>query len=353
MTSMAVHTWTDSPEDAIWNHLRFLSHLNNATRLLQGGLGCTVKREIAQETGSRKARQLSACIQQAEEYYNAARRATIATSPLLLFYGMLSLAKALVVANHSTLLLEDINYHGLKRAKGESDDVPLEEINLMTDGGVFEEFMKIATGIALPRNAEVRFKDILATRPSVSEFYSRYYSEQPNCFGLYDSHFGGTGENHVSLSISKYNYGRELTVENILALIPGLAEDFVIEPGLHHGQVYRFYTNTLRAMPAYMGFYHSPIGGRYVIGGLPSRVGGVTEKRYVFPACAEYRLIFLLSDCVRYRQEFWSRIISGEQTGVLGIVDMAIAHTVRHFPNFILDCLFGQTFTYGTPGYLG
>jgi len=123
MSSMAVHTWTDSPRDAVRNQLRFLSHVNNATRLLEGGLGCSVKREIAQDIGSRKARQLSACIQQAEEYYNAAGRATIATSPLLLFYGMLSLAKALVVANHPTLLLENINYHDLKRAKGESDYV--------------------------------------------------------------------------------------------------------------------------------------------------------------------------------------------------------------------------------------
>ena len=353
MSWMPVHTWTDSPGDAVWNHLRFLSHFNNATRLLQGGLGCSVEREIPEGTVSRKARQLSACIQQAEEYYNAASRATIATSPLLLFYGMLSLAKALVVGNHPTLLLEDVNYHGLKRTKGESDDAPLEEIHLTTDGGVFEEFMKIATGTALPRNAEVRFKDILAALPSVAEFYARYYSEQPNCLGLYDSRFGGTGESYLSLSISRYNYGRDLTVEDILAVIPELAHDFVVEPGLHHAQAYKFCTTAFRAMPPYMGVYHSPVGGRYIIGGLPSRLGGVTEKRYVFPACAEYMLIFLLSDCVRYRQEFWSRIISGEQTGVLGIVDMAVAHTVRHFPNFILDRLFGQKFTYGTPAYLG
>ena len=226
MSSMAVHTWTDSPRDAVRNQLRFLSHVNNATRLLEGGLGCSVKREIAQDIGSRKARQLSACIQQAEEYYNAAGRATIATSPLLLFYGMLSLAKALVVANHPTLLLENINYHDLKRAKGESDYVPLEEIHLKTDGGVFEEFMKTATGTALPRHAEVRFKDILATLPDVSEFYVRYYSEQPKCLGLYDYQFGGTGENYLTLSISKYNFGRQLTVEEIYAMIPGLAQDF-------------------------------------------------------------------------------------------------------------------------------
>jgi hypothetical protein len=161
------------------------------------------------------------------------------------------------------------------------------------------------------------------------------------------------GENYLSLSVNTYNYGRELTIEDILNVIPELAKDFVIEPDLHHAQAYKFYTNDFRAMPPYMGVYHSPVGGRYIIGGLPSRVGEVTEKRYVFPACAEYMLIFLLSDCVRYRQEFWSRIISGEQTGVLGIVDMAVAHTVRHFPNFILDSLFGQTFTYGTPAYIG
>jgi len=66
----------------------------------------------------------------------------------------------------------------------------------------------------------------LATLPDVSEFYVRYYSEQPKCLGLYDYQFGGTGENYLTLSISKYNFGRQLTVEEIYAMIPGLAQDF-------------------------------------------------------------------------------------------------------------------------------
>jgi hypothetical protein len=262
---------------------------------------------------------------------------------------MLSLAKALVIANHPTLLLHQINYHGLKRKKDEPDELPVEDIHLKTDDGVFERFVATITGTPFPRHAEIRFRDIISCLPSVAEFYCRYYGERPKCLVLHDRSFGTLGQNYLSLSIRVYAYGKRLTAEDVTTTIPELATNFVCDEEPHN-QAYRFYTNAFREMPSYMGIYQSPVGGLYLIGGLPSTVGDSRDKRYVHPACAEYMFMFLLSDCVRYRQEFWSRLIAGDQTGVLGIIDIAIAHTVRHFPNFILNELFGQTFTYGSSG---
>jgi hypothetical protein len=347
---MAIHTWTDSPKHAIWNHLRFLSHLSNAMALLRGDLGGTVKRSIADhELTQRKARQLSSCIQQAEEFYAAAEHATVNTSPLLLYYGMFSLAKALVVANHPSLLLDSINYHGLKRSKDELDEVPLEDVHLVTDGGAFEEFMKITVGNALPRHAKVKFRDLLSVLPSVSDFFSRYYRQSPRCLPLYDS-FGGGTDQLISVSISSHKADGALTVEQIYEVIPDLEPDFLHE---ETKAAHVFRAKDLRSWPEYMGKYESPLGGRYLIGCLPTELEGRRGQSYVSPPVAEYMLVFLLSDCVRYRQEFWGRVVSGEQTGILGLINLVLSQTIRQFPNLILDQLFGELFTYGSPAYLG
>ena len=109
-----VFTWSENPYSDMWNQLMFLSKKNNAKKLLAGDIRSG--RILIYEQGAeleRKASQVSFGINQASEYYRAAGSASVATSPLLFFYGMLSLAKTLIVANKKDIYFEDMKYHGL------------------------------------------------------------------------------------------------------------------------------------------------------------------------------------------------------------------------------------------------
>ena len=70
----------------------------------------------------KQAKQISYCIKQAEEYYTAAREVSTATKPLLLYYGSVSLAQALVLLtndgtssfDHLRKVNKSERHHGLE-----------------------------------------------------------------------------------------------------------------------------------------------------------------------------------------------------------------------------------------------
>jgi hypothetical protein len=104
-----------------------------------------------------KARQVSYCIVQASEYFKAADAVTIDTSPLLYFYGMLSLSKALIVANEPKTLLDDIKYHGLKADRTASSP-KLEDQTVRTDNGVFARLTSVIQGFKYPKGGAFVFR---------------------------------------------------------------------------------------------------------------------------------------------------------------------------------------------------
>ena len=96
--------WSEDPYRDMWMQLRLLKQEANARSLLLGQIAPS--RPLKFSAGAvvdRKARQLALAMAQADEYFEASSMASLATSPLMLFYGMLSLAKAAVVANDSKL----------------------------------------------------------------------------------------------------------------------------------------------------------------------------------------------------------------------------------------------------------
>ena len=107
-------TWTNQPYESMWNHLRVLQIPKNVEALLTGKMKSERQSFFEScELTSRKSHQIAYAIKQADEYFTAGDSVSIATSPLMYFYGMLALTKALLVANSEETLLEDIKYHGL------------------------------------------------------------------------------------------------------------------------------------------------------------------------------------------------------------------------------------------------
>jgi hypothetical protein len=340
-------TWTDRPYESMWEHLRVLSHENNAHRLLMGLLsqGRTFPAP-SRPSAAAKAQAVAYCITQAYEYYQAAEAVTINTSPLLYFYGMLSLAKALIVANSPDKLLDDIKYHGLTFDKTVGRTPEIDNQVAIVKGGVFDELTYLTSGFRYPHKAAIRLRDVLSISPEIADMYERYYGQPSRLFY------------HASQVISFKNpYRIELSVslndpQEAYNRIPELATDFTVVGRSPAHPYINFRSTNLQNDPDYMAIYRPVVGGQYIVGGLPFIHAGTSGRRYLSPAVSDYIAMFLLGDCVRYQQDLWGSVVEGKNTGILGLITLLIGISKRRFPNMILDKLFGEPCEYGSPGRL-
>ena len=336
-------TLTDRAYETMWRHLHLLSHEMNARRLLQGQLSAGRTACLTPDDLERKARQVAYCIVQASEYYKAADSVTIDTSPLLYFYGMLALSKALIVANEPGTLLDDIKYHGLKAER--SAALPaLEEQRVRTDDGVFARLTNVIQGFRYPKGAAFVLMDVLSISPELSDVYERIFNAPARCLIRY----------HIRLhSINPYSL--EVCVvapdaDYISKRIPELVGDFDLRPNTQGGESawFKWFRSkpSLPQPPRAFWPYNPAEGGEYLVGALPYYVDGNLERRYLYPPLSDYIGMFVLSDCVRYRQDLWRGVVQGRETGVLGLIELFIDVSRRRFPNLILDQLFKEPFEY-------
>ncbi|HEY5175873.1 MAG TPA: hypothetical protein VII95_09960 [Terriglobales bacterium] len=105
---------------------------------------------------------------------------------------------------------------------------------------------------------------------------------------------------------------------------------------------------TLTEAPDYFRVYRPVVGGKYMVCALPYQLNGAANTRYVSPPVADYIAMYILSDSVRYQQELWGTVVQGEETGVMGLVEILIAVSKRRFPNLILNSMYGESFEYGS-----
>jgi hypothetical protein len=111
------------PSREVWKYLRLFSSIDGTVEKLR-----RIHRvpEGQHEANLKKqARQIGYCIRQAEEYFQASERVELATRPLLLYYGCVSLSQALVLIKKDGTFSLDAsrragkhNHHGLDLEKG-------------------------------------------------------------------------------------------------------------------------------------------------------------------------------------------------------------------------------------------
>ncbi len=351
-----IFTWSENPSVDLWNHLMFLSKKDNVTNLLSGAI--RANRAFYYEKGDdldRKANQISLSIGQAFEYFKAAEAVTISTKPLLYFYGMLSLAKALIVANNKELFLESLNYHGLtqipkdentQKYREEPKSWVLEKEYAVVLPGVFNEFAKVVTGFEFPINSTILLKDAFAICPEISKVYEMYYNEPSRTLNMYD---------FEEKSSKPYVFEISFEVENekeIFDRIPEFKTEFTMLPALKHGLARTFKSKELEHPPEYLGIYYPPVGGNYAVKGLRYSLNSTDYCRYVDPIVVDYLTLYILSMCVRYKQELWGESTQGQHSGAVPLIELYISTAKRRFVNEILNQLFGLAFWYGSPTYL-
>ena len=335
----------------MWNHLLLFTSKANVVKLLVGEIKSN--RSLFIERGEKlekKASQIAYAIGQAFEYFKAADTVSISTSPLLFFYGMLSLAKALIIANHPNVLLADISYHGLttrpcnKELENYATNESIWKIEdefLVIRPGVFNWLTHVTMDFEFPESTVFKVRDLLRIDPEIADFYFSLYGEIPQAQYLYDD---SETLNPYHLEICPRTTDKN-TFERVF---PEIISDFDIEPNVRHKQalVYRSKSHVTQ-FPQYIGIYYPLAGGRYIIKGLPYKANDSILLKYQFPELSDYLLMFILSTCVRYKQEFWGKLIHGELDGNIGILNLAISNARLRYPNFILNNLYNERFEYG------
>lgn len=121
-------------EEGVWRYLDLFSQLAY----------------LEKATGSlKRANLINLCLRQGKEYYQTSKEATVLTKPLLLFYGMLNLSKALILLRKPSVTPDNFQYHGLT-TKPKNGSPPATRRSLMplwcrVSGGVFPQLLRCGT----------------------------------------------------------------------------------------------------------------------------------------------------------------------------------------------------------------
>ena len=167
---------TENATNEVWKNLKYLSH----TPLIEKSIKNSNPK--ASSANIRKqAQQISYCIRQSEEYFIAAKNVSLTTKPLLLYYGVVSLANALILlkkdGTHSIDYLrrkKKHRHHGLE-LKGDLTSISkldsLSEILSEIECSCFFKVEKLDKTKRIPWGQFSLFYDCL--KPSVYRFESK------------------------------------------------------------------------------------------------------------------------------------------------------------------------------------
>jgi len=352
-----MHTWSENPKKDIFQHLEMLSYPKNCEKLLCGKIKS--KRKInSKKTSSikkKQAKEIAFCIKQGIEFFKNAENADISISPLLLYYGMLSFSKALIIANsQNELYLDNIKYHGLttrpRNEKQEKQKSKKTNWNLLNEyaninNGVFLELAKLFD-ITFDKQDSIKFKDTISSVPELKSLIDKLEIFDSNSINCYSE----LKEENCKTSFGIYTIDSN-KLEN---KIPKLCKKFV-KSSMHGSTTFTQYisnNNFSSSNFKYFYNYNAVVGGRYFV--FPITVYNDKKKKNVLlpQILIDYINFFILSEQVRYHQDNWNVILSGKNDAIVSIIKIYVECVKRRFPNFIINYLFSESFSYGSPAYL-
>lgn len=346
------HTWTEEPQREIWRNIRYLASAKNVHRLLSRQIASGRAVEFDDDAGTwDRSLQIAACVEQANEYQLAAGAVSYATSPLLLFYSMHSLAKACVLANVRDVSIESVRYHGLatsppdaaadsRRGAPEGGDGAkrwcVEDERGIVNQGLFPQLCTACGVNAPPQGTSISFADVVNNIPDLAELCARHYGGQVRCFRLYDGP-AISADNHFALHFSK---GED--IEALLRVFPEFKEGYVSDVKHDHAPGFRS-AAAVGGIPEYVRVESGALAGQYLVRGL--ECGLSSANMLVF--CG----LFILSNVVRYKPNVWMEAMDGRHSGSGAVVEAFCSLASRRLPNALLEAIWGERFTYGAPAY--
>lgn len=352
-----MHTWSENPKKDMFHQLEMLTYSENCKQLLNGKINSNRKFIVSDsKLLTKKSSEMSFCIKQGIEFFKNAEDADISISPLLLYYGILSFSKGLVIANSNTISsLDEIKYHGLttrpknnnqNKQKSKKDTWRLIDEYANVNNGVFLELAKIFN-VNLEKDSILKLKDTLACIPELMNILNKFNYIESDIISCY-SEIQLNADNTISFGIYKED---ELKLEKNIKCLKTQYE----KSNMHSSEsIIQYKTKKKCSLEQFNILYNysSSQGGRYFVPEIQYEKNNQKRKVLLPQVLLDYINFFILSEQVRYHQDNWYKILKGQNKAIISILKMYIEITKRRFPNFVLDELFNETFSYGSPAYL-
>lgn len=317
---------TENPEKEIWSMLSFFESEHNARDFLVEKL----PKERSSEEILELARNLSVDMQAAKEYFKAAEGVSLLTRPLLIYYGMVNLAKVLHIACKGET--PEGKRHGLESLKPWNG--VLSELSVkVKQYGIFPEFYHCYSNEEI-HGSNFSIKQLLSQIPEVKVAYETVYKEKSLSLKVIRAKYGVS---LVDSEFEKYNDPQKL-----LANTPTLKKN---AKGIQIFKNHVFLFSTMwdkNEQP----FTRALSGEEFLV--LPFEGADGTFK--VLPELSTHFLImFLLGMTARYHPKVWSESIKGQNSGDIYVIQNFLEITARKFPNLILNELRKRNFFFSTP----
>ncbi|MFH0773440.1 MAG: YaaC family protein [bacterium] len=268
----------------------------------------------------KKAEQISFTIRQAEEFFLSARKGDISIKPLLTYYGILGLAKCLILSGDNAYTLEatqldydDHGTHGLswkanvnvpsQVAIRDSDSLA-KEFCFTKTRGIYPLFRKCYANVVPPDNSKIDIESLLSLIGENWQLFNSYFSKAPNLYNTDDPKNGDVeviGDNkqivgHFSGVLFQFHkQGGEDEHQCVERLFPEL--NSLYDP---LGSNYRSKQN-VTAMDSHIVFSRTQTLQAFALI-QPFSNFKLTDFDIYFI------LFFILSNLCRYRQDKWYKI---------------------------------------------
>lgn len=347
MVSQIRRILCDSPEQKMWN--LFLLLENEAT--VRTFLESKYRKhgvEHPSRAAFRAAQPLMYHVKQARTYYEAARRSDLFVRPLLSYYGMMTLCKALMLTRvpdypENTSVLR----HGISTRKRKRGDYQFfaDEVRVQREG-LFPELARYQGRESLI-GENWTLKELFSLIPELQDGYRQLFPEE-TLFPV-----------AVPEVTSVPNRGMPLVLEDrildALHLTPrGLVNRLNrFSPG---GEVRFTFEEDPVSVPRFLLFWHHPfishvnqwergfdhplfredMHGNHWLSPF-QRVESCLPEMFV-----HYALLFALSMLCRYEPPLWGEMIYGMASEEMVLIQEFLQVTQRKFPNLILNELFEE-----------
>lgn len=373
-----------------WNRFMFLESTTNLKPL--------VHRLSGRSVSSAAARGIAVCMQQGRLFFQSAERSPIEIRPLLLFYGTMAFAKALVASVSGTSVSTLPRAHGLKDTT--SDSARLSELMLHIEGdGTFQHFNDVVARLSrlwfidarglyehvpLPaasasdlKGIDLSLRDILARTPELESLYSDTFGE-PALSQFMMLQRDDRGFWRVELhGCEPYSDRSSLAtvVASLRARFPVLARWRVIEASRIGHRVVTFAGVPVPADELHEAGRLGEFVNRFVIvdpvesepefslqreGVLSPTAGSFSSDcsrlispfhgQYISEYALHYLGMYLLSSLVRYRPQAWVHAITRSATSdsppddhALALIEAFMELHSRAIPNLVAEVINPKT----------
>ncbi len=189
----------------------------------------------------------------------------------------------------------------------------------------------------LEENVAVRFQEMVGRIPDLMPLHYRHYGAKPPMIKLRHEP-RPTDAGHL-LIITACGLPHAEIAEHL----PALADGF--EETADGSQTAFLRSEPGPDLPPNLSITRHAIDSRYFL--VERHECGIVSSTAVL-----YAGLYILGNLVRYKPAFWMDVIEGRGSGSSAIVDAFCNVATRRFTNDVLELIWRERFTYGTPGYL-